>query len=585
MKFSWRWLRFGGWFSVEPVGEKKKFIMRRAKVHLLRVGADLAKVLLILLTIYFISMPFWPLAVPPVPAELKAKYPIPEFHPRGNGEVERMWHALYPEPAPVFANGKLQFNSPPELTNAPLVRLSEASREMRFKPGSGSPQSAEMRAWLAEIEPQIHAMADLCTKEDPPNRLVDGSPVKFTPMYRLLIDVFKVLPGIHSHDGDVEAALRAIQSLARISAYHTKGDCLIGWLVGNMLSEMAARAVADMYAYDLIDPPVALEIENILKEWQENRGTVVRVIRHETLGKNRFQDLVWGKQQPRSVSEKHWFAEDEAKQIVRRLRYGGWVVGNSYRALKTTGRNLSERLEIEAVIWSDPTISDPGDVASDLWEYTWSAPGWPRLRRGALAAVLTPQISRYYRKYFSTDATHRIGHALAAIGAYKNIHNALPASLDEAFAAAGIGNDFQTAYVDQVPSYQRLDGGEPTETNAYAFTLTIWGDGGRCDKAGGVSWLIVRNPSFGDAPVRCWNWMVLESRERSGAGVQKANRRQATLEPGPVLIPEDGAKQAVLGVPVTLLSPDASVLEEAKQLLQRSGWQEVAIPPRIMSRN
>lgn len=68
-----RFWQFGGWFSVEPVDERKKGWGRRARIHLRRIAADGVKVLLLLVAVYFASMPFWPLAVPPVPAELRAK--------------------------------------------------------------------------------------------------------------------------------------------------------------------------------------------------------------------------------------------------------------------------------------------------------------------------------------------------------------------------------------------------------------------------------------------------------------------------------------------------------------------------------
>lgn len=180
------------------------------------------------------------------------------------------------------------------------------------------------------------------------------------------------------------------------------------------------------------------------------------------------------------------------------------------------------------------------------------------------------------------DAAHRIGHAIAAIGAYKNVRHELPTSLDAAYAIAGIGPDFQTRYVDQVPTYQRMDAGAPDETNTYAFTLTIWGDGGRCEKGGGVSWLLVRNQAFGESPLRCWKWKVLNSDTRAGLGSKKANRWSATLETAPSVLPADGAKQAVLGVPATLLGSDAAKIEEAEKALRGFGWQEVPIPPRIM---
>lgn len=567
MKFNWRWLRFGGWFSVEPEGEKKKSVLRRAKLHLLRVGADLLKVFLILLAVYFASMPFWPLAVPPVPAELKAKYPVPEFQPRGNGEAEKIWFSLYPMPLGIVSN------LPPELLQAPLYRLCEAL-------GSGeevdwtSPEAAELRGWLTQVEPDIHRMAELCMVEDPLDSPVDGSPVTCTQSFRPLIEVIRILPGIHALDGDGNAALKTIQSFSRIGAYHTRSDVLVGWLVGNLLSEMMTRSVVALYARNLIDPTVAQELELIFKEWQENSGTAVRNIRHETLKQNRFRDLVWGKHRPQSSTEKYWFAEDEAKQLVRQIRYLGWVIGNDYRSAREAGKNLRDRMEIEAVIWSDPAIVQPGNAASGLLDF-------PHLlfRRAFLSAIVTPQMSGFYRKYFMTDAAHRIGHAVAAIGAYMNTHHSLPLSLDEAFAAAGIGTDYQTRFVNQVPEYRRLDASAPDETNTYAFTLTIWGDGGRCDKGGGVSWLIVRNPAFGEESLRCWNWNVSTAGDRSVES-QEVRLLGDTSELDPALIPPDDAQLQFLGVPATLLGADLDKIRESEQALRRFRWSEVPLPPR-----
>jgi hypothetical protein len=85
-----RWWQFGSWFSVDPVDDQKRMWPRRAKIHLRRIAGDGLKLLLILIVVYFVSMPFWPLAVPPVPQELRAKYPIPEYRPRGNGQAARI---------------------------------------------------------------------------------------------------------------------------------------------------------------------------------------------------------------------------------------------------------------------------------------------------------------------------------------------------------------------------------------------------------------------------------------------------------------------------------------------------------------
>lgn len=566
MKFNWRWLRFGGWFSVEPEGEKKKSVLRRAKLHLLRVGADLLKVFLILLAVYFASMPFWPLAVPPVPAELKAKYPVPEFQPRGNGEAEKIWFSLYPMPLGIVSN------LPPELLAAPLYRLC-------VELGSGeevdwtSPEAAELRGWLAKVEPEIHRMAELCLAEDPPKTPATDYPNSIVMNYRPMIELLRILPGIHAQDGDADAALKALRSAFRIASYYTRGEDLVGWLVGNLLPDLTTRSVVSLYSRNMITPAVAQEFEIICKEWQEHRGKVVRSIVKERINNERWMDVFWKKGCPPKESRPEWVPRNYERDawLVRRW---GWVIGNDYRSARAASKNVDDRMEIEAVIWSDPSVAHPGEITKGLWEYLSKL----SFRRGILSAAMMPLMRDYYRRYFATDATLRIGHALAAIGAYQNVRGTLPATLEEAYSVAGIEQDLQTPYVDQVPTYQRLDSGDPAETNTYAFTLTIWGDGGRCAKGGGVSWLIVRNPAFGEDPLRCWNWTVLKSRR-----ALKSNeiRLLGTVdELDPALIPKDGAAPPILGVPATLLGTDSAKIAAAAEALRQFDWSEVPIPPR-----
>jgi len=556
-------------------GGEEEICPAPGKGALLRVGADLLKVFLILLAVYFASMPFWPLAVPPVPAELKAKYPIPEFQPRGNGEVEKLWYSLYPQPS-------YWTNEPPELLAAPLYRLCEAL-------GSGeevdwtSPEAAELRGWLAKVEPEIHRMAGLCQVEDPPDTPLTGHPCESMPLYKPLLDCFKVLPGIHALDGNAEGTLKAIRSGSRIAAYHTRSDSLIGWLVGNLLSDISTRSYISLYAQELITPAVARELEQVIKEWQAARGTAVRAVGREQRNVERMIDVMWKKAE--MIGPQQWgsgsmdgdsWDSDMFERYAWKLRRLGWLTGNGYQAARQAQRNLAERLQVEAAIWSDASVDNPGGAAGNLVDF--DSEGRRLFRQGWLTTVLAPQFSGFYGKYFATDAAQRIGHALAAIGAYKNIHHSLPLSLEKAYAAAGLQPDLKTPYVDQVPEYRRLDAGAPDETNTYAFTLTIWGDGGRCDKGGGVSWLIVRNPAFGEDPLRCWNWTVLKSRR-----ALKSNeiRLLGTVdELDPALIPADGEALPVLGVPATLLSADSVTIKDAEKALRRFGWSEVPIPPR-----
>ena len=571
MKNNWKWLRFGGWFSLEPEGEKKKFILRRAKVHLLRVGADLLKVFLILLAIYFMSMPFWPLAVPPVPAELKAKYPIPEFQPRGNGEVEKLWFSLYPEPLDMR-------KEPPELLAAPLYRFSVALQDMEKEPDWTSPEAAELRGWLAEVEPEIHRMAELCLVKDPPDAPLTGNPSEAIRNYQPLINLFKVLPGLHASDGHVEAALKMVQSCSRIGAYLTRSDERFSWLAGNVLSKIMSRHAVSWYARGLISPPIAKEYEKILLNWQAERGSGVRAVARLQQNQQRMLDVVWNKAE--MGGPKQWdigFLEGggwDFKMFARRarvLRRWGWVSGNYYRAVRKAHRNLADWTQVEAVIWGDAANKDPAQVADTMLAFK------PRLGRGWMVVGMKEIHWDLFRQYFMVDADHRIGHALAAIGAYQNAHNALPTTLDEAYSAAGLEKDIQTPYVDQGPEYRRLDAGAPNETNAYAFTLTIWGDGGRCDAKGGVSWLVMQNPAFNDQPLRCWQWRII-LRPNDPRGIES---REVKLFPaGEKPLQLTGGNMGYLGVPAELLGTDSTRIADAERALGRLGWEEIPIPPR-----
>ncbi len=74
---------------------------------------------------------------------MRAKYPIPEYKPRGNGETAQMWQALR-------ASDSMQ----------PHKSL------LKKRPNSWTTQpNPELDALLAVTEPQLQAYADVCAGE------------------------------------------------------------------------------------------------------------------------------------------------------------------------------------------------------------------------------------------------------------------------------------------------------------------------------------------------------------------------------------------------------------------------------------
>ncbi len=545
---------------------------RRLNIHLLRITSDIVKAAVLLVVFclgaYFGSMPFWPLAVPPVSAELKAKYPVPEFHPRGNGEAERLWFNLYPMPAAAM-------EEPPEVLETPLYKLIQVLDDTEVEKKWDDEDWTQVRAWLADIEPQIHAMAGACAVEVPPEVPVTGNPMDPLPAFRPMIRLFKYLPGLHVSDKNSDALMRGVRAASQISTYYTRSGRLIDVLVGNLLAEqLLTTAVVPMYAAGQIDEKTAKELELIFEGWQEQRGTMVRSTLRENNHMNRLVETLWRKQ---PVIEPEWLHDPQIRRELgisrgmANLRFWGWMIGQDYTSVRKAGDNRQDRLMIEAVAWSDPKVERPDDVSAQLLGFESESSFF---RRGVLAATLMPDFSSFYRRYYSTDAMHRIGHAVAAIGAYRKTNGALPKSLEEAYDAAGLKHELQTRYVYRQPEYQVLAGGGTNDVEVEAFTLTVWGDGSRCIQDGGVSWLVVRNPAFGEQLVRVWSWEVLSE---SAAG--KVDNHEVRLV--------DNAPQAyelrhpALGVPAALLSEDTDKVKEAVEVVKQLGWVESPIFPRI----
>ena len=567
MKNNWRGLRFGGWFSLEPAGEKKKFIIRRAKVHLLRVGADLFKVFLILLAVYFASMPFWPLAVPPVPAELKAKYPIPEFQPRGNGEAERMWQVLYPEMDDSS-------DSSSELTVTPLERLDGMLCAWEPKTNSLPPK---VNLLLDEVIPRLHDWAAQCAKEDPPNKpilsLLDRDWLPYRAG-RLALDADVIRQAMA---GDREAALRSLEAQAQVYAYLTRGNRASDWTVGMARSRDLTSGIFAMYAFGLLDNETARRIGHIADGWIANRGSMVNTLSREKGKIRRLADVIWKSERDFhdfTGNMFHYWMPFRAEPL--RLRNWGWAFGNSKRNWIAAADNWMDWEAIRSIIGSDQRELYPEQTIRSLTpQYSYG----PRGRAGYKWATIAREMSMAwgYQMNFLAESHVLIGKALAAVGAHQNEKGILLGTLEDALAAMGPEYALNSPFVHNRPEYKRLDSGKPAETNTYAFTLTIWGDGGRCAKGGGVSWLIAKNPAFGEDPLRCWNWQNLWS----GFALKSTEiRLLGTVdELDPALIPSDFAKLPFLGVPATLLGSDATKIEEAEKALKRFGWQDVPIPP------
>jgi hypothetical protein len=132
--------------------------------------------------------------------------------------------AMYPEAPLVYTNGAFEASRPLELTNSPLYRLSEL---IKANPGieTNRPRP-ELDELISMVTPQLDAYADLCAAEDTPATPLSDYPFGdvIPSSYHAITTVYKVLPGLHMDAGDIDGALRSLQSLSQISAYYSRGD-------------------------------------------------------------------------------------------------------------------------------------------------------------------------------------------------------------------------------------------------------------------------------------------------------------------------------------------------------------------------
>lgn len=572
-----RWWQFGGWFSVDPVGDRKRAWIRRAKIHLRRIAGDGLKTLLILILIsivlYFISLPFWPLAVPPVPQEWLERYPPVEFEPRGDGAAERALQAMYPWPPDAL-------EPPPELADAPLHQLMEKLESARNEEYFLDWTSPPLLDLLAKVEEEFLAFAELCAVEDPPDTDYQRMPQPPTKALRPVIRWSGLSSGINVLNDNPDQVLHTMSRGLTMSAYFTRSDRLFEWLVGNMLMEIELRSVVSMYIHGMMDTQLAREVQTTLVGWQRARGNVSRAMQGELQYADATIDYVYG----RSIDTSAWNTYAESafdlhfRERMWKLRRWGWFWGNGYHSVRQAAWNQGERNVLLARIWTDAAVSDPGRVSAGL-EYCRQI--WFR-RGGFIHAFENMDIffESYFRRLYQADAQQIIAHAMAALGAYRYEHGHLPESLTDAYIAAGLQVGLQTTYVDQVPLYQHWSGGH-MNPEAYVLTLTIRGDGGRCAREGGVSWLLVHNPAFDEEPAyRFWQWYNMNPAPKTALDpdileLELVETMAGRLSPGP----------RVLQVPADIMSKNAEKLALANNALREAGWTEIAIPPRLWVRH
>ena len=449
-----------------------------------RILADVFKVGMILLAIYFASMPFWPLAVPPVPPDMMAKYPAPKEKPRGNGVAENMWKAMYPEP---FT----------EEEAPPLERLHQMFGELFGRPNPFPPRAIQL---LDEVATPIHEWAETCAQEDPPKQEATRKNRRWLGhSLSPWMEALKYTAAWNVQERNAVGALRALKSTALIHSYFTRANVMWDWWGGMMGPRNMMPGIVALYSTDMLDPNTAREVAGYLDAWQAGMGSADRAMVKEVEALEQWMiltDLEMHREGKRSP-------ENMTKLEIAKILLSGYSVS----VFTKVAGNEMDRRRIEAAIWGDPAQRDPAAAVAEmaLWKHCDSSVlkffkrGWPLLD-------FRPDFTVYYRQLFEANAHLLIGKALLAIGAYRQAQGELPATLEDALAWMGPDYGLEAPYVRSRPEYKRLDAGAPSETNRYAFTLTVWGDGGRCSKQGGVSWLIVRNPAFGCRGVQAWNW-------------------------------------------------------------------------------
>lgn len=553
MKRRLSWWRFGGWFSLssrEEVGNtwyRRLGWVGRFQIHPMRIFLDATKSVLVLAAAYHIVLLASPLAITPPPPAYLERYPKKPFVVRDNGDAERVWASLLNEKDDLVCDQ----NSMGQTELPVLNRLAQALQN-EPEPIDWSDETAvPLKALLAEAEPLVHLFAEKCAEADPPGRDPEAHPFGGTPTLSPLIKLVRLLPEMHVQNGDADAYVRAFRSLAAISAHRTRDSSLVGWLVGNLMSERLMRSVVSLDEANLLDNCVAGEIEKTLIQWHRDRGSIARPMAAEgEWSENLIKYYRNYKPEASGTTSADRETEKMSRQIRKWVRYG-WLFGISPRSVIKANRNLAERMRIEAEIWADPEVDDPNAVNWTLDDSSLPNRKWGFLfRRGWMAITMLPDFINFHRRPIAMDAELGFAHAVAAIGAYRHKHGELPSSLAAAYEAAGLKPGLPTLYLPRQPDYRVFGQDKGVATETYAFRLSFRGQGGRIPKDGGAAWLVVCNPAFGGRDIqRLWTWAVLKPNQRDGV-----------------------PPEADLPFPSGLLSAKEDQIDQAIQTLRDAGW-------------
>lgn len=597
MKKGFRWLRFGGWFgwrSREAVAEswRRRFgWFGRFDIHLGRILLDAVKAVAILLVLFRVTLPLRPLAVPPPPADLVARYVPPEQEAMDDGTAWRMLLGLMP-PADLKLSG---------MTNAIVVEGWQ-ERWGQFREASGGLEgrlatsrwdrvaTPSTDAALDGLLPPILAFADACASESPGHAFIDNDNpfISFLSSWQPVLTLLRLEAFRQVDRGNPEAAKTAIRRLLDSSGYASRGQMIVDGLVSGLFQRLALRATlrlteaapgldrADAQAMDAVWVDAAAKTLPITVSFRgELLGRAAKEKRAFFYRKDiRLKALKMGLGlEPVTSTNGGWlvgYNEQEGRPPRRRfipgafgylVLFSGWS-GNdqSGHARVAENRALWTLVEMGAAL--DPKGPPLEDL--DIWDKVETDSWTSYLKRGWIAYVFQPIFKPFASKVHrmkSHQATARTALKLSAFRREVGREAETLAEVEERFGWTAPKQPLTEHPIE----YLRLALPEDAAPGTSGYALACWADGRAVRKGGGSVALVVRNPAFGELPFRVFQWSSDGSRfavETNSVVVGNVQR------PG-----YNGERQPVLNVAPGLFSADPVVWEQAEEAMKKAGWE------------
>jgi hypothetical protein len=427
----------------------------------------------------------------------------------------------------------------------------------------------ELELVLSMTDELASEMASVCHGERPTIRWSHSLPfMREGPGYSSysgIVNWMKLEPIRKMDSGDVNGAIETLHKGILIANYASRGE-LIDWLVGMLLWRQIAGHVVRLAESGSLDADSAAQIDGLLtsgledaypfqhalvREFLYSREYVQRYIRYLYRPDIPLRSLsgdAWGIE---SFQRDHFLDNDVLRQVANPFM---WILFSP-----CLGNDLEGTLRVSRNVFLWQWVSD-GEMEIEkagrrFWRRGWAG---AQVQTMPVLGKLAVQGKQAQMAVIAARTALALAEFRCERGQDADSLEVLRGRLGDVDASGALTNN-SLAYLYLEPPEDSVDG-------ANAYVLARWADSGDVEPGGGMVWLVVRNPAFGEVPFRICKWFS------AGGEMGGLMTNEIALAQGPFAETYSEGRLPRLEIPVGLFRDDVNAWDAEWDAMKRVGW-------------